>query len=698
MPIMLKADHPAFAVLQKEGYHVFEKKESQEVLRIGLINLMPKKIETETQFARVLSNTVVNVELVFIRMESYTPTHVSAEHLNAFYHTWQSLQEKSIPIDGVIITGAPVELLEYEQVDYWEELRGLFAFLDRHRVCTLFVCWSAQAALYAYFDIQKRKLKKKAFGLFSHTLEASNPLFLGFDDSFLVPVSRHTGIERDDVIAVDELQIVSESKESGLYAVQNTKKPHFFLFNHLEYEAETLGNEYARDVEKGTDIEKPSNYFNAEQHGELLHRWRSYATLLHSNWLHICVNEFKKRMNGTRRVVVGIVGKTERAHAIVEQFYKRRDVIETKTGSYIHMTTVTKSSEPAHQSSEKTGQLHSDEELVVREDIDIIVEAHGDAKKGRKLVETALEHGKSVIATNARILAEHGLSIIQHAESLQTSFAFESIVGSGIPVLKTIREALASDHINEIRALLSAPSNMILDTIGLEKSSVTELLQKRNDTDTNSLFGRRYVSGYDTAFKLNVLSCIGFGKNYLIDSMPIYGIEKVNYHDIVFAERYGYRIQLSGHARDEGDRVTAWVGPSLHRRSGRFAQVDNAHNALHCISDAVGDLFLQGTGTGVEPAANAALSDLVDVLVNRSRSSFGVPASEIPTVPCEASSLPYQWFVRSTQAIPHEILPYTRQERFEEWWFLFTEKIPIHRFLELCPPEVMFFAPCYESH
>ncbi len=710
MPVLLKKHHPMIPLLQQEGCRVLEKKAEKEVLRIGLLNLMPKKIETEGHFARVLSHSVVNVELVFLKMTSYTPQHVSQEHMRTFYQPWTQYKEHPTHLDGLIVTGAPVELLDYEEVDYWKELVDVFAMVREHKICTLFICWAAQAALYAYWKINKHRLPEKAFGIYRHQLTKTHPLFLGFDDSFLVPVSRHTTIRKEDVAAIDAIQILAESPRSGLYALCNTELSQFFLFNHLEYEAETIGNEYTRDLERGDAIVKPHNYFVESAEGTLLHRWRSYATLLHSNWLHICVNEQEKRMNGMRRARVGIAGQTELAHAVAQQFYKRRDVIETKTNTYIELVMskpdIAVQEDQKQQDHQGVVWAANDTDLVEHEDIDVVVETHKDEILGKELVEAALAHRKPVIATNARILAEYGLSIIRRAESQHTAFSYESIVGSGIPVLKTVREALASDHIKQIHAVLSAPSNMLLDIVEQRKTSVAAL---QKGPGLPSDIGRyadlfpledRYVSGYDTAFKLNVLSCIGFGKNYLVDAMPIHGIDAVAALDVHYARHSECTMKVCGYARDEGEYIAVWVGPMFlphtkNSTSYKLAQVENSQNALHCRSQAVGDLFLQGPGIGAEPAANAVLSDLVDILVRRSQNSFGVPARDVPTLECRLPQQRWQWYVRSSVALPYEVLPYTHQENFQGSWCLLTEQMTAQQFLERRPPEVIFFAPYY---
>ena len=258
-------------------------------LKILLLNLMPKKIETETQLSRLLGNSPLQVDLEFIHTKSHISKNTSEEHLFAFYKTFDEVKERTF--DGMIITGAPVEKMEFEEVEYWEELCEIMEWSKTHVHSTFHICWGAQAALYYHFGINKKPLDKKLFGVFPHTVNYKNSiLFRGFDDEFMVPHSRHTTVDIEDVKKVKELKILSTSKEAGLYALSTKNGKQIFITGHSEYDADTLLNEYTRDLSQGLPIEPPKNYFkdNNPKNNPVV-SWRSHANLLYSNWLNYFV-------------------------------------------------------------------------------------------------------------------------------------------------------------------------------------------------------------------------------------------------------------------------------------------------------------------------------------------------------------------------------------------------------------------------
>ncbi len=293
MPIKIPNDLPAVKILNDENIFVMTEKRAitQDIrpLKILLLNLMPKKIETETQLSRLLGNSPLQVDLEFIHTKSHISKNTSEEHLFAFYKTFDDVKERTF--DGMIITGAPVEKMEFEEVEYWEELCEIMEWSKTHVHSTFHICWGAQAALYYHYGINKRPLDKKLFGVFPHTVDYKNPiLFRGFDDEFMVPHSRHTTVDIADVKKVKELKILSTSKEAGLYAVSTKNGKQIFITGHSEYDADTLLNEYTRDLSQGLPIEPPKNYFkdNNPKNNPVV-SWRSHANLLYSNWLNYFV-------------------------------------------------------------------------------------------------------------------------------------------------------------------------------------------------------------------------------------------------------------------------------------------------------------------------------------------------------------------------------------------------------------------------
>ncbi|MBQ3356340.1 MAG: homoserine O-succinyltransferase [Oscillospiraceae bacterium] len=293
MPIKIPNDLPATATLQSENIFVMTETRAmtQDIrpLEILILNLMPTKIETETQFARLLGNSPLQVHLEFIHTSSHVAKNVSAEHLFTFYKTFDEVRSKKY--DGMIITGAPVEHLPFEQVEYWDELCRIMEWSKTHVHSTLHICWGAQAGLYYHYGIQKYPLPEKLFGVFPHRVEYKNPILLrGFDEVFMVPHSRHTTVRREDIEAIPALKIAAGSEEAGVYAVFTAGGHQVFLTGHSEYDPDTLKREYERDKALGLPIAVPKNYFpNDDDTQPPIVSWRGHAHLLFSNWLNYFV-------------------------------------------------------------------------------------------------------------------------------------------------------------------------------------------------------------------------------------------------------------------------------------------------------------------------------------------------------------------------------------------------------------------------
>lgn len=293
MPLILPIDLPATRVLQDENIFVMESQRAvtQDIrpLEILIVNLMPDKIVTETQLARMLANSPLQVQLTLLRTGSYTPTHTSKEHLGTFYQTLSEIRHRKF--DGMIVTGAPIEHLDYEQVGYWNELQELFAFSKTNVYSTIYLCWGAMAGLYYHYGIPKMMLPQKLHGVFPHkVVRPGNPLVRGFDELFYVPHSRNAGIAKEDVLNVPQLRILAESEEAGLHMLSTENGREIYVLGHMEYDKETLWNEYRRDTHAGLAPPVPRHYFvedNPEK--EILFRWRSHGHLLYSNWLNYYV-------------------------------------------------------------------------------------------------------------------------------------------------------------------------------------------------------------------------------------------------------------------------------------------------------------------------------------------------------------------------------------------------------------------------
>lgn len=293
MPIQIPNDLPATGILQNENIFVMPENRAttQDIrpLEIVLLNLMPTKIVTETQLSRLLGNTPLQVHLELMHTTSHRSKNVSQEHLLTFYKSFDELKDRKF--DGMVITGAPVENMAFEDVDYWDELCQIMEWSKTNVHSTFHICWGAQAGLYYHYGIQKRPLPEKMFGVFKHKADYKRSILLrGFDDEFWVPHSRHTTVLREDIEKVPGLRVVASSEDAGVYAIMNKAGRQIFITGHSEYDADTLNKEYVRDKNLGLPIQVPVNYFpNDDDTQEPMVRWRSHANLLFSNWLNYFV-------------------------------------------------------------------------------------------------------------------------------------------------------------------------------------------------------------------------------------------------------------------------------------------------------------------------------------------------------------------------------------------------------------------------
>ncbi len=295
MPLNLPDKLPAIDLLKEENIFVIDnsRASTQDIrpLKIVILNLMPLKITTETDLIRLLSNSPLQIEVSFMKLKSHTSKNTPIEHMKAFYRDFECMRNEKF--DGMIITGAPVEHLEFEDVNYWDEIQDIFNWTRTHVTSTLYICWAAQAGLYHHYGIPKYPLDKKMFGIFEHHIcegMSKLPIFRGFDDVFFVPHSRHTEVRRADIEKHPELTIISESDDSGVHIVMARGGREFYVTGHSEYSPYTLDTEYRRDLGKGLPIDMPKNYYrdNDLEKGPLV-RWRSTANLLFSNWLNYYV-------------------------------------------------------------------------------------------------------------------------------------------------------------------------------------------------------------------------------------------------------------------------------------------------------------------------------------------------------------------------------------------------------------------------
>jgi len=290
LPIKIPDALPAAKTLESENIFIITENRAlhQDIrpLRIAIVNLMPTKIETETQLLRLLGNTPLQVEACFIVTKTHTPKHIDPLHLESFYKTYYDVKDEKF--DGIIITGAPVEQLDFEDVDYWQELCEIMAWAKTHVYSAFHICWAAQAGLYYHYGVKKHLLDKKLSGIYNHrTVDKRHPLVRGFDDTFKAPHSRYTEVRKDEILATGKLDILAESDEAGVYIVADKDCRNFFVTGHSEYDLGTLAGEYFRDVKKGINPDIPCNYFEGDDpNGDPVFSWKSHANLLFSNWLN----------------------------------------------------------------------------------------------------------------------------------------------------------------------------------------------------------------------------------------------------------------------------------------------------------------------------------------------------------------------------------------------------------------------------
>ena len=293
MPLRLPDRLPAIDILKGENIFVMDetRAHNQEIrpLRIVILNLMPLKITTETDLIRLLSNTPLQMDICFMKLQSHTPKNTPVEHMMMFYKSFEELSSQKF--DGMIITGAPIENMDYEAVEYWEEIQAIFNWSRTHVTSTMFLCWGAMAGLYDFYGIPKYPLPKKMFGIFQQqTLNPALPIFRGFDDTFFMPQSRHTEVRKEDILAHKELEIIAESPESGVSIVMARGGREFFITGHLEYAPDTLDREYKRDKGKRDDVDVPVNYYmNNNPAQPPIVTWRAHANLFYSNWINYYV-------------------------------------------------------------------------------------------------------------------------------------------------------------------------------------------------------------------------------------------------------------------------------------------------------------------------------------------------------------------------------------------------------------------------
>ncbi|MCP4392966.1 MAG: homoserine dehydrogenase [Alphaproteobacteria bacterium] len=654
MSIIISKDLPAFEALKQENVEVIEleTKHSNHILkplRVGLLNLMPTKIDTETQFARMLADTIIPVELVLLKLRSYEPKNTPKAHMDKFYINWQD--EGLDNIDAVIVTGAPVEEIDFEEVSYWEELQKFFDEVNANKVKAFFVCWAAQAALNTYYGIAKHPAPSKFLGVFDHYIISFDPVLSGFSDIVQVPVSRHTYVERDDVAKQDSLEILLESDKTGLCLVKDKKLNHYYMFNHLEYNNDTILKEYLRDVKSRDDATIPKNYFSG--HEELpSNKWRSFGALLYRNWSK---EIYSKKQD--KKLKIAIAGLGTVGGNVIKIIEEQKKCIEEKTKKQVEVAAVSGRDKNKKRVVDISNYQWFDDpvEMAKMPCIDIFVEVIGGANGvAYEAVKTAIEYGKHIVSSNKALFAHHGVDLIIEAEKRGLSINFEAAVGGGIPILKTVREALASDNISSIDAILNGTANYILSQMEATGRSFDDVLKEAQDLGYAEADPSFDIDGIDTAHKINILTCISFGYNIKMEDLFIEGIRDISAEDIKTACKLGYKIKLLARSFKNGKDIHCSICPYLVDKETIIAQTNDSFNSILCKGTFVGDLYLIGRGAGGAPTAISVVGDIADIAAGRKSYSFGIPARNLKTIKGQDSNrLESRFYVRyndSTQA------------------------------------------------
>ncbi len=629
MSVILDKQLPAFHILKSEYADVIALQEvyiglTPKRLRIGVLNLMPTKVETETQLARVLSNSIIPVEIFWLKLNHYTPKNTKAEHMEMFYQKWSEIDIERL--DALIITGAPVEQLSFTDVEYWTELCTFFKIAETKNA--FFICWGAQAFLYYKYGIEKYIEQQKISGIFEHKITQTDSILRGLSDVTYIPVSRHTRVKEENITSFEELDVLIHSQEAGICLIKNNKLDHFYMFNHLEYDHDTILKEYIRDQERGHKTVIPSNYFSDDQ--KTLNKWRSFGFLMYGNWLNQLYKD--KQYDPIR---VGVAGLNTVGTNVLKLLKEREDFIKEKTGRQATIVAVS--------DLDKT-RLHPKDALCYRwfdnpislaefDGIDMFIELIGTEKGiSYDSVLTAIKNGKHVISSNQALFSHHGLELIIEAENRGLNTNFEAAIAGGIPIIKTMNEALASDRLLSIEAILNGPSNYILSQMEMTSRPFHEILHHAQNIECIAPESSLDVDGVDDAHKLNILSCIGFGYNIQVADMFVQGIRDITPLDMEIAQQQGYKIKLLARSFRTNDEICCAVSPYLINNSHDLACTDNQYNAILCKGESIGELFLKGRGSGGEPTATAVVAAVIDLAADRKSHPFGLPAQRIKSI------------------------------------------------------------------
>ncbi len=593
----LKTEYPARVVALEDGIAL----KGLSHIAIGIVNLMPTKEVTEKQWSSLMIASDGWIEPVWIQMDSYTPKHTDFSYLNQSYVTCEEVDLEKL--QGIIITGAPVELLPFEKVLYWKELS---AFLDRimaANIPILSVCWGAQALLYKRFAIEKYELEEKCFGVFEHQLETLHPLIQNIESPIYLPHSRHTGWREKDIENEEALKILIRSNQAGIFAVED-QDGNMYWSGHPEYEENTLVLEYERDIAKELDIQAPKGYSEiGKGNWTTTRQWHSIAQKLLGNWLE----EIRNKERNMETVKVGLLGYG----TVSSGFYNRLKCVKEKvakeTGKQVIVAKVLVKERELNSLPPEIQKiaLTDFKALVEDEEIQVIVEAINGAEPAATFICSALAKGKHVISANKAALACHWDKIHEAAHLGKANIFYEASVCAGIPLIQVIETLKHSDKIISIEGIVNGTSNYILSAMSKEGLSYDDALNQAQVLGYAESDPSADVDGWDAANKISILSGLAFHRplnpqEICKDSLR--GLKSVE---------MGTKLIATVSCLEEEPAVVSLKVLDVNHP---LYSIDGVDNGVVIVTEGIGTLKLCGPGAGSEATGTAMVSDLFHLL------------------------------------------------------------------------------------